>query len=359
MTLRASIATVVSCATFFLLAASSAKAITLPDSGTCAAASGSACLDIGNTSNGTAINATGNSVAINAQSAGYGVYATSTNYIAVYAFSPATNQPTIYGAAYSGQGVYGHATGGTGVYGQSGSGTGVYGESQANAPGVHGVSLNGSGVYAVSSYGNGLVAANNDTTQAAAAVSALAGNSSGLAYWGTGSIIVTGNAYKPGGGSWQAYSDLRLKKEVSPLRLGLEQLRQVRPVTYKYNGLGGTADDGHEYVGVIAQELEKIFPGMVTTRKGKLHESDAAQTDLKVVDPSALTYVLINAVKEQQQIIDRQERRLASLERGRSASLSALGLGGGVETGLALGLLPLGLVLLRKRKETKVVSRAD
>jgi len=316
MTLRASIVAVVSCAGSILLAAGTAHAtIPLPDSGSCADGRGN-CLRVTNTST--------------------------------------TGGNAIIGIGVGGSGVAGNSTSSTGTSGVSTSGFGVYGASSSNI-GVRGDSTSSIGVYGVSSSGNGVVAQNNDTTMAAAAVSALAGNSNGLAYWGTGSIIITGSlAQKAGGGSWTAPSDIRIKRDVAPLRLGLDQLRQIRPVTYKYNGLGGTTDDGHEYVGVVAQELEKIFPNMVTSRKGKLHPSDTAETDIKVVDPSALTYVLINSVKEQQQIIDRQERRIAALEHGRGLSASMLG--NGAEMALALGLLPLGFVALRRRKASKSAS---
>jgi len=307
-------------------------------------------------SNGTGISGSGggygvkgqsySGIAVNAASTtGYGLYTTSDSGLAIYASSNST-LATIYAVGYGGNTIYGNASYGTGAYGKADSGTGVKGES-----------FSGYGVYGISSYGNGIVAQNNDTTMAAAATSSLAGSSSGLAYYGTGGIMISGNAYKPGGGAWQATSDARLKKDVTPLRLGLEQLRQVRPVTYKYNGLADTTDDGREYVGVIAQELEKVFPSMVSTRKAKLHKDDAASTDIKVVDPSALTFVLINAVKEQQQIIDRQERRIAALERQRGTALSALNLGGGAEAGLALALLPLGFVALRRRKERATLLR--
>jgi len=246
------------------------------------------------------------------------------------------------------------ATTGTAVSAQSTSSYGVLGVS-SSSHGVYGSSSSGYGVYGSSSTGNGVVAANNDTTMAAAAVSALAGSSSGLAYYGTGGIIISGSvAQKSGGGSWTSVSDARLKRDVAPLKLSLDQLRKVQPVTYKYNGLGGTTDDGHEFVGVIAQELEKVFPSMVTSRKGKLHPTDTAETDIRVVDPSALTFVLINSVKEQQQIIERQERRIAALERGRSLTAS-LG-GNSLEAALALGLLPLGFVAMRRRKQAKIAE---
>ena len=111
-------------------------------------------------------------------------------------------------------------------------------------------------------------------------------------------LDVRGQAYKPGGGSWAASSDIRVKKDVGDFTPGLSALAEVRPVRYKYNGLGGTNDTGQEYVGVIAQELEKVLPFMVSSKPKKLRESDGETTDIKQVDPSAFTYVLINAVHE-------------------------------------------------------------
>jgi len=237
------------------------------------------------------------------------------------------------------------------VSGHSETSTGVYGEgTAAGGVGVEGYTNGAIGVYGYNagSSGNGLVGQNVFSSDAA--VAGLAPNDSGLAFWGTGGIIVTGSAQKPGGGMWSNYSDARVKKDVHPLRWGLEELRAVHPVTYKYNGLGGTTDDGHQYVGVIAQELEKILPSMVTSRAGKLRSTDTEQTAIKVVDPSAFTFVLINAVKEQQEIIDRQEHRIAALEHGRRTSLAASMLDGRVCVGLAFGLLPFGFVALRRRK---------
>jgi len=294
MALRASIVAIASCVTSLVLVAGTAQAISLPDSGSCS--NSSTCLAITNNSSGGAI---------------YG-----------------------WGSIY---GVIGLAPYGHGVEGVATSGIGVYGRATITG-------------------GNGVVAQNTDTNHTAAAVSALSGDAqNGLAYWGTGGIQLTSSvAEKAGGGSWQVFSDARIKKDVTPLRLSLEQLRQIRPVTFKYNGLGGTTDDGREYVGVIAQELEKIFPSMVTSRQGKLHPTDATATDIKIVDPSALTYVLINSVKEQQAIIERQDRRIAALERSRGLSASMLG--NGAELVLAFGLLPLGFIALRRRQAPKQAS---
>jgi len=111
-------------------------------------------------------------------------------------------------------------------------------------------------------------------------------------------ITVLGDAYKPGGGDWSAVSDRRVKKEVEEFQPGLAEIEQVRTVRYKYNGLAGTLDTNKQYVGVIAQELERVAPFMVASQKKKLHPTDSELSDIKEVDPSAFTYMLVNAVQE-------------------------------------------------------------
>jgi len=136
---------------------------------------------------------------------------------------------------------------------------------------------------------------------------------------------------------------------------------RVRAVRFKYNGLGGTSDDGREYVGVIAQDLEKIMPTMVSSRSAKLHQTDAQETDIKVVDPSAFTYLLINSVQEQQKVIQeqqksiqRQEERIAKLERSASPIASSVLSRGVPVTAATLGLLPVGLIVaIRRRRKAK------
>ena len=105
-------------------------------------------------------------------------------------------------------------------------------------------------------------------------------------------------AFKPGGGSWSALSDQRVKKDIATFNPGLDALEKIRPVSFRYNGLAETKVTDSKYVGVLAQELEPVLPFMVTTHGRKLRPDDKALTELKEVDPSAFTYVLINAVKE-------------------------------------------------------------
>ena len=122
----------------------------------------------------------------------------------------------------------------------------------------------------------------------------------------TYTLHVNGTAGKPGGGSWTATSDKRLKKNIGPYTDGLEQVLAIRPVKYQYNELAGT-DTEVEYVGVIAQELQKVAPYMVGN-------FDLDGTGYLDVDNSAMTYMLINAVKEQQTLIERQKTENKALQ---------------------------------------------
>ena len=119
--------------------------------------------------------------------------------------------------------------------------------------------------------------------------------------------LSTNSAGKPGTNTWTIASDLRLKQDINPYTQGLQQLMQINPVTYHYNEKSGF-DTKPEYVGIIAQDLQKIAPYMVSTVKRK-------DADYLGVDNGAMTYMLINAVKEQQEIIEALKKRIEVLER--------------------------------------------
>lgn len=117
-----------------------------------------------------------------------------------------------------------------------------------------------------------------------------------------GNLTISGLAYKPGGGGWTSSSDARLKQSIKPYTDGLDKILSINPVYYHYNELSGN-DTSKEHIGVIAQELEKTAPYMVGTFK----QND---TEYLNVDNSAMTYMLINAIKEQQVIIEVQKKDL-------------------------------------------------
>lgn len=116
-------------------------------------------------------------------------------------------------------------------------------------------------------------------------------------------------------------SDARLKENIQDYSGGLNDLLGIRLRTYQFNGLGEMPKTGETAVGVIAQEVEHTNPELVKTRKVKMHTDDQELTDIKVVDYSKFTYMLINAVKELyfkitgiEEEQSSQERRIASIE---------------------------------------------
>ena len=119
-------------------------------------------------------------------------------------------------------------------------------------------------------------------------------------------LDVNGTAGKPGGGVWVAFSDRRLKQQIQPYTDGLEQVLKINPVTFHYNELSGY-DTKPQYVGVVAQELKPVAPYMVGT-----FTKDSVQ--YYNVDNSAMTYMLINGMKEQQKMIVEQQKSIDEMK---------------------------------------------
>ncbi len=115
----------------------------------------------------------------------------------------------------------------------------------------------------------------------------------------------SGTAAKPGGGSWTSTSDRRLKQDIHDYAEGLDAIMQIHPVRYRYTEETGYNTET-EYVGVIAQEIQEIAPYMVST-------FEKNQQEYLAVDPSALTYMLVNAVKEQQALMQAMQSRIDEL----------------------------------------------
>jgi len=115
-------------------------------------------------------------------------------------------------------------------------------------------------------------------------------------------LEVAGTAGKPGGGSWAVASDARMKENISTYTDGLSTLLKINPVKYHYNQMSGY-DSKPEYIGVLAQDIKLIAPYMVGSFKKNGEE-------FYHVDNSAMTYMLINAVKELKQEIEQLRKQV-------------------------------------------------
>lgn len=108
-------------------------------------------------------------------------------------------------------------------------------------------------------------------------------------------------AYVNTNGSWTVDSDRTLKKSIYDMRPTLDRVMQMRPVTYQYIE---QEDNAQRTIGFIAQEVQPLFPEMVTTGEdGKLGMAY-----------SYAGVIAIKAIQEQQEIIDNQKKQLTFQE---------------------------------------------
>ncbi len=73
-----------------------------------------------------------------------------------------------------------------------------------------------------------------------------------------------GSAGKPGGGSWASSSDRRLKNNIHDLTGSLDRLMKLRSVTFEYKDPDVINELHGERIGMIAQEVEEVFPDWVS-----------------------------------------------------------------------------------------------
>ena len=115
----------------------------------------------------------------------------------------------------------------------------------------------------------------------------------------TGNLLVGGNI--------TAYysSDINLKDDIRPIESALFKVKQLRGITFTWNEKAElTEREKGRDVGLIAQEVQKVLPEIVQIRpNGTL----AIQYE-KVVP------LLVEAVKDQQTIIENLENRIKLLE---------------------------------------------
>ncbi|HEV8368288.1 MAG TPA: tail fiber domain-containing protein [Pyrinomonadaceae bacterium] len=95
-------------------------------------------------------------------------------------------------------------------------------------------------------------------------------------------------------------SSIRYKSNIIPFSLGLSLIKKLRPVSFNWKD-GGAAD-----VGLVAEEVNRLEP-LLTTINDK--------GEVEGVKYDRLGVLLINAVKEQQDQIQMQQRQIEALKR--------------------------------------------
>jgi hypothetical protein len=129
-------------------------------------------------------------------------------------------------------------------------------------------------------------------------------------------LDVNGNVHAT---AFPTSSDIRFKKNITPLENSLEKIKKLQGVKYEWNEFVNSVRDGYKLnvpiIGLIAQDVEKIVPEVVDLWK----LSEDCQ-DARSIDYPRLIPVLIEAIKEQQIIIENQNQKIENL----TARMSAL-----------------------------------
>jgi hypothetical protein len=117
-------------------------------------------------------------------------------------------------------------------------------------------------------------------------------------------LSVNGDASKSGGGSWQTFSDERLKRIRGPFTSGLNAVMQLQPLRYEYkpNNAMGLASVG-ERIGFGAQAVQKVIPEAVTQN----------ESGYLMVNNDPIIWTMLNAIKEQQKEIVELKRQIRQL----------------------------------------------
>ena len=101
-------------------------------------------------------------------------------------------------------------------------------------------------------------------------------------------------------------SDLRLKNIIGPLQNGLNIINKLSPIKYSLK----SDETNSLQFGFIAQEVQKILPNIVKEISSETNELKQHLT----LDYVSLVPILIQGMKEQQQIIEAMNTRIKTLE---------------------------------------------
>ena len=119
------------------------------------------------------------------------------------------------------------------------------------------------------------------------------------------SLKVTGEIYATNNITAYYSSDITLKDNVRPIESAIFKVQQIRGVTFDWNEKSGKIEQekGHD-VGLIAQEVEKVLPEVIQIR----------EDGIKAIAYEKVVPLLVEAIKEQQTLIEDLSNRIKLLE---------------------------------------------
>ena len=127
---------------------------------------------------------------------------------------------------------------------------------------------------------------------------------------GTRSLAITtnGNIYNTNN-SYNAISDASLKENIVDASSQWQDIKDIR--VRNYNFIEGQT---HTQIGVVAQEVETVSPGLVSELPDRDDEGNILETVTKSVNYSVLYMKAIKALQEAMDRIETLETKVAALE---------------------------------------------
>jgi hypothetical protein len=101
-------------------------------------------------------------------------------------------------------------------------------------------------------------------------------------------------------GTYNTISDRSVKKNIEKLTETLPQLMQILPV--KFNWISDS-DDSDKTIGFVAQDVEIVYPQLITERDGQ-----------KMLNTTGFIPFLVKAIQEQQALITQLQADVATLK---------------------------------------------
>jgi hypothetical protein len=119
---------------------------------------------------------------------------------------------------------------------------------------------------------------------------------------GNGNVTNVNNSYG-------AISDIKLKENIIDTSPKLDKLLQVKIRNYNLK-----TEPDQKQIGVIAQELETVFPSLIEETEDKDKDNNDLGTTTKAVKYSVFVPILIKAIQELKAIVDTQAEQIKALQ---------------------------------------------
>ena len=165
-------------------------------------------------------------------------------------------------------------------------------------------------------YGNlGVIYARSATSAGTLERFLIGFHSAATALGGTISInIFTNGNITNSNNSYTGISDIKLKENIVDAKSQWDDIKGLRVVNYNFKPETGA--ETHKQLGLIAQEVELVSPGLVSESPDRDEDDNDLGTVTKSVNYSVLYMKAVKALQEAMERIETLETRVAQLEGG-------------------------------------------